>query len=74
MLDESINEFFYTLRNHYASHMTQREPTWEDSTIMQAQAPVSQQVYNFEGVNYFNDNVGYFSQQVYNMPSNYHSG
>ena len=74
MSDEAINEFFYTLQKHYASHTTQRESTWENFAPMQAQASVSQQAYNFEGVNYFNNNEGYFSQPQNITPSYNYSG
>ena len=73
MSDEEINEFFYTLQNHFASHTSQREPTWEEIVPRQAQASMSEQVYNFRGVNSFND-AGYFSQPHIYMPSYNHLG
>ena len=72
MSDEEINEFFYTFRNHFASHTFQRESTWEEIIARQAQASMSQQVYNFGVVNSFN-NEGYFSQHHSYMLSYNHS-
>ena len=44
-----------------------------DIVTRYAQASVSQQAYNFEGVNYFNNNASYFSQPHNITPSYYHS-
>ena len=74
MSNGEINEFFYTLRNHFASHTAQREPTWEEIVTRQAQTSISQQAYNFEGGNHFNNNAAYFSPPHNYMPSYYHSG
>ena len=74
MSDEAINELFYTFQKEIVSHITQREPTWEDIVARKAQAFMSQQAYNFEEGNYFNSNAGYFSQPHSNIPSYYHLG
>ena len=57
MSDEKINEFFYTVQNHFASHTSQRKPTWEEIAARQAQASIREQVYNFREVNSFNNAV-----------------
>ena len=61
MSNEEINELFYNLQKEFASRVAQREPTWEDILSRQAQASMSQQAYNFERANYFNNNSVYFT-------------
>ena len=62
MSNEEINELFYNLQKECASRVAQITPTWEDIVVSQAQTSTSQQAYNFEGGNRFNNHVGYFSQ------------
>ena len=73
MSNEEINELFYTLQQEFSSRATQIAPTWEVIFARQAQTSTSQQTYNFEGGNYFNNNAGYFSQPHNYMPSYYKS-
>ena len=47
MSNEEINELFYSLQQEFASRAAQIAPTWDDIVPMQAQTPMSQQVYNF---------------------------
>ena len=72
--NEEMDELFYTLQKEFASRVTQRAPSWEYIVERQAQASMSQQAYNLEGVNYFNNNVGYFYQPHNYMTSYYHPG
>ena len=74
MSTEEINELFYNLQKEFASRVVQREPIWEDILPRQGQTSTSQQAYNFRGVNYFNNNAGYFSQLHNMMPSYYQLG
>ena len=90
MFNEEINELFYSLQNQLVAYTTQREPIWEDISVRQAQASmsqqhsgwgtydnfsyVSQQAYNFERGNYFNNNAGYFSQPHNKIQSYYFLG
>ena len=57
MSNEEINELFYTLQQEIASRASQIAPTWEDIVTRQAQNSTSQQAYNFEGGNHFNNNA-----------------
>ena len=74
MTDKEMNELLYTLHNQFSSHTSQRESTWEDIVVMEAQTSMGLHAFNFEGVNYSNNNAGYFSKPQNVMPSYYHSG
>ena len=73
MLNEEMNELFYSLQNEYASQVAQIAPTWEEIVVRQAQTSISQEGYNFRGVNSFN-NVGYVSQLEIYISSYNHLG
>ena len=46
---EEMNELFYSLQKECASQVAQIAPTWEDIVARQAQTSTSQQAYDFEG-------------------------
>ena len=74
MSNEEMNELFYTLQQEFASRATQIAPTWEDIVERQAKTSTSQQAYNFERGNHFNNHTSYFSQPQNIMPSYNDSG
>ena len=51
MNNEEINKLFHLVQSRLAAQVI---PTWENLAPMQAQTPVTQQDYNFGGVNSFN--------------------
>ena len=58
MNNKEINELFHRVKNRLVAQVI---PTWENLAPMQAQTPMTQQDYNFGGVNSFNSSC-YVSQ------------
>ena len=74
MSNEEMNELFYGLQKECVSRAAQIAPTWEDIVVRQAQTSTSQQAYNFEGGNHFNNQLSYFSQPQNYLSSYHYSG
>ena len=67
---EEIKELFHRVQNQLAAQVI---PTWANLAPMQAQTPMTQQDYNFGGVNSFNS-TGYVSQLENYITSYHHPG
>ena len=65
---KEINELFHRVQNRLVAQVI---PTWENLAPMQAQTPMTQQDYNFGGVDSFNSSC-YVSQLKKYIPSYHH--